>query len=301
MREIWDASFFLESVPDITHFEWSTKAAELSALLPLLEGRIVVSCRGSDVRILPLANPGLQGRLRAVFARADRVHCVARAVQQSAERYGLDASRAFVNHPSIDIERFTPRQAVTAVQPSFRILSIGRLHWVKGIEYALQAVALLVARGHDVHYRIVGPGSAEVQAQLVYTIDALALTDHVELVGPVSPTEATRELHVADAYLLSSLSEGISNAVLEAMASGVPVVSTDVGGMAEAIVHERDGLLVQAREPAAMADALERLLTDRELRTRLAANARARTEREFSIDRQIDVFEREYSNLLGGE
>jgi len=91
-------------------------------------------------------------------------------------------------------------------------------------------------------------------------------------------------------FLLSSLSEGISNAALEAMACGLPVVTTDCGGMREAVTDGIEGFVVPVRDPEAMAEALLRLWKDPELRRRMGEAARERVLREFRLDQQISAF-----------
>jgi glycosyltransferase involved in cell wall biosynthesis len=100
--------------------------------------------------------------------------------------------------------------------------------------------------------------------------------------------------------MLPSVSEGISNAALEAMAMEVPIVTTSAGGMSEAITDRVEGLVVPPREPAALTKGISTLLGDRDLRIELGRTGRSRTERDFSLRRQIDSFVSEYRSLLSG-
>jgi glycosyltransferase involved in cell wall biosynthesis len=104
----------------------------------------------------------------------------------------------------------------------------------------------------------------------------------------------------ADAFLLPSISEGLSNAALEAMAMELPVVTTNAGGMAEAVRHETDGFVVRRRDAEAMAEHLARLAGDPELRRRLGRSARQRVRERFGIETQIRVFEEVYRSLAAG-
>ena len=119
------------------------------------------------------------------------------------------------------------------------------------------------------------------------------------MVGRKTPLEVKSALERADIYVLPSVSEGISNAALEAMAMQLPVVSTTAGGMAEAIEHDVSGLLVPSRNPRALADAIARLALSPEKRQTLGSNARRRIEAEFSLDRQIRTYLDEYRTLRG--
>jgi glycosyltransferase involved in cell wall biosynthesis len=105
-------------------------------------------------------------------------------------------------------------------------------------------------------------------------------------------------LQSAHAFLLSSLSEGISNAALEAMACGLPVVTTDCGGMREAVTDSVHGFVVPRRNPDAMAAALSRLIGNSPLRSSIGSQARERVLRDFTLNHQVDAFVRLYRSLL---
>lgn len=282
---------------DVFHFEWVTKAATCPEVLDLLPGATVVSCRGSDVRVLPTGDARLAGDLRRVFAGVDAVHCVSHAVLADARRYGLDERRAFVNHPAVDARWFSPEGDCPATPP-LRIVSVGRIHWVKGYEYGLQAVRLLVDRGCDVHYTIVGGGDAHAIGSVRFTAHDLGITGRVDLPGPRSPRDVRAALARSHVLLLPSVSEGLSNSVLEAMAMERPVVVTDVGGMREVVRDGVDGYLVPARDPAALADRLQALAGDPGLRARLGREARSRVATSFAVETQVDRFLDRYHALV---
>jgi glycosyltransferase involved in cell wall biosynthesis len=107
-------------------------------------------------------------------------------------------------------------------------------------------------------------------------------------------------LSEADAFLLPSISEGLSNAALEAMAMKLPLVTTNAGGMAEAVRDGTDGFVVDRRDSLAMADRLLRLAASPELRHRLGCYARERVREQFGIETQIRVFREVYESLAAG-
>jgi colanic acid/amylovoran biosynthesis glycosyltransferase len=211
--------------------------------------------------------------------------------------YGLDPANAFINHPAIDISRFQRRRPyLDKTRGPYRLLSVGRLHWKKGFDYALMAVRQLLDEGHDVYYDILGGGAEE--ERLRFAVHDLQLAGRVELRGPQSAEEVRNALETADVYVQPSVSEGLSNATLEAMAMEVPVVSTDVGGMAEAIRDGCEGLLIPPRHPAALAERVALLLRDSERRRGMGLAGRRQVERNFDLTRQIDRFVAEYHSLL---
>ena len=284
---------------DILHFEWATKAAEYAELVKLIPSRTVMSCRGSDIRIMPLNNPRLVEDIYWLFSEVDRVHCVSEAVLSTARDYGLDERKAFINYPSVDSNFFCPprnnfRKSGTAI----RIITTGRLHWVKGFDYALKAIRLLLDRRRLVRYTIIGDGDNDSKAQILFSIKDMNLQEVVEVLGP-RPREGVLDvLSKSDIYLLSSLSEGLSNSVLEAMAMELPVVTTDAGGMAEAVRDGTDGFVVPSRDAEKMANSLDRLIQDEQLRLQMGRNGRKHIIENFTIEKQIERFINFYESLL---
>ncbi|WP_421121293.1 glycosyltransferase family 4 protein [Aquihabitans daechungensis] len=283
---------------DIVHFEFSGVAVAYQRLLrDLRPARIAVSCRGTNDQILPFTDPERPAELAAVFAEVDLIHCVSDAMRRNVEGLGAPPEKVLVNRPAIPVEEFTPLAASrTTGQGPLRLLSVGRLNWVKGYDDALRAIAPLVAAGHEVEYRIVGDG--DQREKLSFLIDQLGLGGAVQLLGAQTQQEVRDLLVWADAFLLSSLSEGISNAVLEAMASGLAVVSTDCGGMPEVIDSGTDGILVGTGDHRALRAALEALAGDPGLRRRLGVAAAARAAASFGLDRQIEAFAAAYDGLV---
>ncbi len=211
---------------DLLYLPWTATAVDH----PELFDRgvpVVLSCRGAQVNVAPW-NPdraALREGLPEAFARATAVHCVSEAIRDEATIHGLDPAKATVIRPAVDLERFRP----APLPGAGRLVSVGRLQWRKGYEWALLAVRRLVDRGRDVTYEIVGEeadGSATRHA-----VHDLGLQDRVTLTPPQGRAAVVERLQAADALLLPSLSEGIANAALEAMACGRPVVVTDCGGM----------------------------------------------------------------------
>lgn len=283
---------------DVVHVEWSTKAAERSEALSLVRVPRVVSCRGSDVRVLPLGQPGLEAELRWLLPQVDAVHCVSRAVADDAMALGAPADRIFVNHPGVDPALYAPPRGQSRRVGPVRLLSVGRSHWVKGHTYAVRAVRLLLDRGCDVRLTIVGGASGDDSAALQATIRHLDLEGTVVLTSSETSAPVRRRLAEADLFLSSSLSEGMSNAAIEAMAAGLPVVVTAVGGMPELIRTGAEGLVVPPRDPPALADAVERLVREPELRHRLGAGGRERVLRDFTLERQAEAFTDHYERLV---
>jgi colanic acid/amylovoran biosynthesis glycosyltransferase len=282
---------------DIIYFPWSLAALTYQPIL-LFGGAMVISCRGSQINVAPHdpSRKEIIEELAVTFEKAAAVHCVSEAIKIEALQYGLDPAKAWVIRPAVDPGFFCPPAPPKIEDSTFRIVSVGSLNGRKGYEYALLAVRLLLDRGVLAELHIIGDGPE--RERLLYTIDDLELHGQVHLHGRLSPAEVRSRLQQADAFLLPSLSEGISNAVLEAMACGLPVVTTDCGGMREAVTDGVEGLVVPVRAPEAMAAALTRLASDRNLARRMGEAARKRILSEFTLKQQIDQFIELYQDVL---
>lgn len=177
------------------------------------------------------------------------------------------------------------------------LIAVGMLRREKGHEYLLRAVSLLAAGGLPVRAVVVGGGPC--RGELEREIEALGLGGRVSILG--TRGDVPRLLSAADVYVVSSVSEGMGQATMEAMAAGVPVVATAVGGLPELVRNEETGVLVAPADPEALARGIRRVLSDVALARRLAGAARALVEREYSAERYLDRVEELYARLLRGE
>lgn len=279
--------------PTVVHFQWNSAAIDYEELFHFLDGPTVVSCRGSQVLVAP-QNPKrrevIVGGLRRTLNAASRIHCVSDDMQAKVLTYGGQAAKTMVIRPAVDTVLFSPAPGDAARHPGtpLRVVTIGSLVWVKDHESALVAVSELVNAGIAATFHICGDG-ADRQA-VEFTAADLGIAHLVNLRGKLSSEECRDVLRAADVFLLSSVAEGISNAALEAMACGLPVVTTDCGGMNEAVRDGIEGFLVPLRDPDAMAAALKRLADDEPLRQRMGASARERVLAGFRLEHQVAAF-----------
>ncbi len=274
---------------DVIYFPWNSAAILHSALFDL-GVPVLLSCRGSQVNIGPLDpdRQDLRDGLRATFSRAAAVHCVSKAIEAEASSYGLDPAKSRVIRPAVDPGKFFPQAGRRTAAGPLRVIAVGSLTWRKGFEYALRSLRAARDSGADIELEILGEGAD--RQRLLFDIEDLGLSGRVRLSGELPPEDVAERLRNADLFLLSSVSEGISNAALEAMATGLPIVTTDCGGMREAVSDGVEGFVVPVRGVRQMARALERLAADAELRVRMGAAARDRILREFTLASQVQRF-----------
>jgi glycosyltransferase involved in cell wall biosynthesis len=175
------------------------------------------------------------------------------------------------------------------------VLSVGRLSREKGHADLIESVALLRIAAPDLKFKLLIVGEGPEQATLARTVTERNLESHVVFVGHV--TDVAPFYAIADVLALPSHSEGSPNVLLEAMAAGVPVVATSVGGVPEIATSELNALLVPARDPSAFAEALRRALTELELARTLKGNAIARAG-EFSPESHAQSLIQIYQELV---
>lgn len=280
---------------DVIYFPWNATAI---SYMPLMDHTpSIISCRGTQINVAP-HNPeraSLREGLPLSFAKAAAVHCVSDAIRVEAMQYGLDPAKAMVIRPAVDPEVFRPAPGDRARGDVFRVITTGSVIWRKGHEFALAAIDRLRQRNVPAVLEIIGKG--EEEQRLLYTLNDLELLDVVTWHGLLPPAEVVGRLQTADAFLLTSLSEGISNALLEAMACGLPVVTTAIPGMDEVVTDGVEGLVVPPRDIPATANALEQLQADGDGRYRMGQAGRARILRDFRLSDQIAAFEQLFRSV----
>jgi colanic acid/amylovoran biosynthesis glycosyltransferase len=282
------------------YFPWNASAV---SFLPVfnLGIPVIISCRGSHVTVTP-HNPAklyMREGLRKTFELAAAVHCVSEATFNEAAEYGLKPSKSRIIRPAVDPEFFAPLTGEKPKSEVLKVISTGSLVWRKGYVDALIAIRRLVDSGIKVQYEIIGDG--EDQQAIIFSIQDLSLQDHVVLRGKLSADEIRKRLQDADVFLLTSLTEGISNAVLEGMSCGLPVVTTESGGMREAVTNGVEGYVVPVMDPVSVANALEQLGRDPGLRLKMGSAARARVLKDFTLAHQINQFRYLCMEVVGKE
>ena len=285
--------------PDIIHFEFGSLAVGRTHLKHLLDAKLSVSFRGYDLNYIGLDQPDYY---RQVWETLDAAHFLGEDLWLRGQQRGAPGElRHALIPPAVDFNAFPqapPRaNGKLGTQDSpLRILSVGRLHWKKGGEYALQAVRTLIDRGIHCEYRIIGDG--ERQAALNFTRHQLGLTQAVEFLGCLPHAQVIEHLSWADVFLHAAVSEGFCNAVLEAQTMSLPVVCSDADGLRENVADGVTGFVVPRRETDSMAEKLALLAENGSLRERMGQAGRKRIESHFQFVQQIEDFEIFYTNLL---
>lgn len=278
---------------DRFHAHFATRATTVAGLVSSITGKPysftahAVDIYRDDVNFKILGRKMADADFTATVSQANMEH-LRRVVNGSGARVVLLRN-------GINLKTFAPNGV--REDPPFTIVSVARLVEKKGCEYLIEACKLLVDRGAP-PFRCLIIGRGKLRKPLQARIESLGLGEHVRLLGGRKQSYVLKRYRSAYLYALPSIvgsdgnREGLPVSVIEALACGLPVVSTSVAGIPEAVQHEHNGLLVPQKDSIALADAMERLLRDRELYLRLQANARSSVEAAYDFERTTDELRR---------
>jgi glycosyltransferase involved in cell wall biosynthesis len=225
---------------------------------------------------------------------------VSRAVKDVLVRDGLPPGRIAVVRSGIDLDRFdrAPDAAFRSVfgisEGDRVVVNVAHFADHKGQRYLVEAAPLILRDLPRTVFLLIGEG--ELRLSLMTLARELGVADRVLFPGFLANVH--EYLGSADLFVMPSHMEALGTAALEAMAAGLPVVASRVGGLPEIITAGRDGLLVPPRDPNALAHAVVRMLRDDGLRQRLASEGRKRVRAKFGVDRMVDETVKVYEWLL---
>lgn len=267
------------------------RAGSLALVARLRGARVVVHAHGGQIRTW------LRGPLRRLLVRlalrpADVVVAVSEGERQALSR-ALGPARVRLIRNGVDVNTFDPGDARTSGRPI--ILYVGLLTPRKGVIDLVRASDELAARGVEHELRLVG-GTPDEGVEAEREVRAAAGSE-VRFLGAQPHDRMAECYREADVFCLPSWWEAMPLSILEAMASGLPVVATQVGDIPHVVAHGETGLLVPPQDPDALADALEVLLSDPGRREEMAKNGRLLAEERFGLDRMLDQLDELYREL----
>ena len=235
------------------------------------------------------------------YKAADCVVCSSNAIRAMVIDDGIPEDRAVTVYEGVDVDRIVaiPPADVHAelwLPPRAPVVgNVAALVAHKGQRYLIESVPAIVHALPDVQVLIFGEG--ELRPQLQRQIKTLGLEHNVRLVGFQPNVLAL--IKSLDVFVMSSITEGLGTSILDAMAASKAVVATEAGGMPEVIEHGVTGLVVPVQKPAAMAEAILRLLNDASLRSRMGQAGLERVRARFSVERMVDETLAVYERVVG--
>ncbi|MCD6287888.1 MAG: glycosyltransferase family 4 protein [Candidatus Hydrogenedentes bacterium] len=222
--------------------------------------------------------------------RVNHYIAISHAIQNVMVHDGIDPSRISVVHSGIDLSRFdtvapAPLRDELGLGPDTKLIgNVAHMADHKGQRYLVAAMPAILE--HEPAAHLVIAGSGELRADLEKQVERLGLGRSVTFLGFRDDVAAIEKAF--DVFVMSSHMEGLCTSILDAMACGTPVVATHAGGIPEIVRHEYNGLMVPARDPKSLAEAVVRMLDDRKLAERLAETARNTVIEQFTIDSMVE-------------
>jgi glycosyltransferase involved in cell wall biosynthesis len=225
-----------------------------------------------------------------IWRSASSVFAVSHGLRKLAQESFPDVSVGVI-HNGVDVIDPAALDGRTQEDFRLRLVCVSRLIPRKGVADLLQALTLI--RNVDCELTVVGEGP--IEAELEALAAELGISERVRFVGYKSAEDVKQYYIDTDAFILPTRSDAFANVILEAMAAALPVIATDVGGVAEAVVDGETGVVVEPRQPDQLAAAIQLLADDRSLAERLGRSGRDRVRRFFTWTVNSDRYAEAYS------
>ncbi|MFZ4766082.1 MAG: glycosyltransferase [Roseimicrobium sp.] len=287
--------------PDLVHVYYGHKAVHFYDMLRAWGGPFVVSFHGVDVSKF-LDEPNYAETLQQVFAAADLVMARSQSLLDRLVQLGCPTDKLRMNRTPIPLEHLAASMRQPPADGQWRLVQACRLIQKKGILTALKALTLVKQQYPSVRYVLCGEGS--LKPKIEEAVKNLGLEDNVELLGWLDQDQLLEQYRIAQLFLHPSEltkdddQEGIPNSMLEAMATGLPVVATLHGGIPEAVTNGYDGLLVPEKSPEQLAAALLQAMNDARVLEQLSQNAATSVRASFGSEAQVAALEDVYLEAI---
>lgn len=267
---------------DLTHSFFSVPCGFVSWLLKRKYSlSYIISLRGSDV-------PGYSDRFNLIYVLLRPlikfIWSAAAAVvsnSQGLRELALETNKKQkidIIFNGINTVDFRPSEALKRRDKFIITPGASRITQRKGLRYLIEAVAALAPRYPHIFLRIMGEGN-EKEA-LLKLVEARKMEDHVQFVGRIPREEVMPYYQEASVFVLPSFNEGMSNAMLEALATGLPIIATQTGGTDELVENGENGLVVRMKDSADLAEKIEKVMQDETLRKKMGEKSRLRAQKQ---------------------
>ena len=278
------------------HFGFITTAIRRENVAHAIGAKMGVSLRGYDICIYPLKNPGCY---KKVWEKVDKVHSISNDLLDASHKQGLsDIVPQSIIHPAINVDYFNPGEKIWGKingEEIIHLLTISRLHWKKGLEYTIQALAILKEKNISFQYTIIGEGKE--RERLMFVTHQMGLNDSITFAGSIPHQDIIKYYKEADIYLQYSTQEGFCNAVLEAQAMGLITIVSDAEGLPENVIDGETGWVVGKRNRRLLAEKIMDIISlDVSELNKIRKNAINRVNKEFNLATQKKRFLNFYQN-----
>jgi len=285
----------------LLHIYFGHMALHMRPLIRACPRPVVVSYHGADAGV-DTNRPSHLAAMREVFRFAAQIQVRSESLGNDLIKLGCPEKKIHIQRTGIPLEEWPLTERVAPGEGEWHLMQSCRLIAKKGLDTTLKAFAKIKAQYPAAKLTLAGEGP--LLEELKQLAESLHIAEAVDFPGFMQQEQLRALVQRSHIFLHPSRTgrdgnrEGVPNSMLEAMASGCPVVATRHGGIPEAITHEQNGLLIDENDTDAMAGCMERLLADQDLRLQLARNARETIEVTFNRDRNIAILEDNYLRLI---
>lgn len=266
------------------HAHWATYPATAALLMSRLTGiPWSLTCHAHDIFFDPILLP------EKLQSAAFTLTCTDHNRSYLSSLRGVSPDRVHVSYHGLDLSLFRPGNGRAPSGP-LRILSVGSLLECKGFRYLVEACRILKERGVDFRATIAGGGPLEGRLRL--QVEREGLVEQVHFTGYVTQGQLLPLYREADLFVLPAVREihwGIPNVLVEALACGVPVVTTPLPSVGELVEHGESGLLIEDRDAPLLAETIQYLACRPDTRTAMGRRGRERVEEAFDLNRNIEA------------
>ncbi|MBU2929547.1 glycosyltransferase family 4 protein [Winogradskyella psychrotolerans] len=276
------------------HFGFATTALEREMVPLAIRAKMAVSFRGYDINVYPLKH---QNCYTTLWNQVDKVHSISNFLLLKAYSLGLKKETKFkIISPAIDFKN-RPEINLQSNTTKFKITTIARFNWIKGLDYLTEIASRLKTAGFEFEWTLIGDNNSSEKERFLFEIKEKSLENYIKLQGQCSHEDTLAVLKNSDVYIQTSLMEGFCNAVLEAQFMGIPTIAFRVGGLPENISNHKTGWLIEPYDLTEMKDmiiAVSKLSTEK--RVEIGQNAINRVVQNFNMEQQKEAFQEFYTN-----
>jgi len=283
--------------------------AKISTKRPL-----IVTCHGYDINMVPEIGYGIRlnrkydSLVRSVLESANAIICVSNRMKEEVKKIGIKDNRIFVIFNAVDLERFRPpekheldeinliRKYLKVKEKDLLILNARNLKPVYGIEYLILAAKIVTSHVRNVKFIITGEG--ELKEKLIKMIKDLQLEGNVRLIGTIPRSLMPKLMQASSLYVNTSLADGMAPSMLEACATGLPIVSFDVGGANDVIDNGVNGFLVPPKDYRTLAEKIIYLIENIDIMKEMGVRSRKKAEEKFNINIRISKIMEVYHSVI---
>jgi colanic acid/amylovoran biosynthesis glycosyltransferase len=290
IEKIYINASLLELSVDWIHFGFATMALDRETVPKAIGAKLAVSFRGYDIEVFPLKN---RGCYQSLWTHVDKVHSISNYLLEKAFDLGLSKSvDSEVIYPAVNFDFIKKIQlSSNTIGVKLKLLTIARLHWIKGIDDLIETAQHLKSKQIDFEWKVIGEGDQKHTERYAYHIYKTGLQKQVLLLGKLSHAETLKELSTTELYVQTSLSEGFCNAVLEAQALGKLCLAYDTGALSENIQNNITGFLSPKGQPHLLAQKIiEVMQKSNQQKEQISQNSISRVKKKFNINKQKREF-----------